>query len=184
MRIAPSTGYVGIANVSPAHNLAVSGTAYVSGNMTLSGRLSQANVHCVAGLTTNQTIPNTDTTLTLTAKTGLDPNGWWDAVNYRFSPTVAGYYFCKLQVNWGTGTGTGVQCNIQILNNAGTAQTLAQIAVPTSVSQSISATAIVYFDGTSSTWVRCTGYSSSATTHVANGTADQNWTRFEAFKIS
>jgi hypothetical protein len=32
--------------------------------------------------------------------------------------------------------------------------------------------------------VRCTGYSSSATTHVANGTADQNWTRFEAFKIS
>ncbi len=174
-------GNVGIANATPVHSLSVSGVAYVSSNLTLGGRLSQANVHCVVGLTTNQTIPNSDTTLTLTAKS--DPNSWWDAVNYRFKPTVAGYYYLLLQVSWGTGTGTNVQCNIQILNNAGTAQSLAQAAVPTSISLTMSTVAVVYFDG-STTWVRCTGYSSSATTHVINGTADQNWTHFTAFKIS
>jgi hypothetical protein len=175
-------GNVGIANASPVHTLAVSGTAYVSGNLTLGGRLSQANVHTVAGLTADQAIPASDTTLTMTDKS--DPNSWWDAVNYRFSPTVAGYYFCRLQVNWKAGSGSGVQCNIQILNQAGTAQSLAQIAVPTSVTQSLDTTAIVYLDGTASTWVRCTGNSSSATTHYITGNADQNWTHFTAFKIS
>ena len=39
MRIAPSTGYVGIANAAPAHNLAVNGTAYVSGAVYSTGNV-------------------------------------------------------------------------------------------------------------------------------------------------
>jgi hypothetical protein len=42
MRIAPSTGYVGIANASPAHNLSVEGTSYLNGAVTATGSVTAA----------------------------------------------------------------------------------------------------------------------------------------------
>ena len=77
---------IGVTTQNQGEKLYVNGAVKVNGNLNANG-----GYYMVAGLATNQTITNTGITIPMTDKD--DPNNWWDASNYRFQPTVAGYYF-------------------------------------------------------------------------------------------
>jgi hypothetical protein len=147
----------------------------------ISGIITQSPVHAIAGLSTDQTITSSsDTIVQLTDKD--DPNNWWNASTYRFLPTVSGYYFISAQVNWDPGGGNG-QLNIQLRRN-GTTVAIAQHPMVTGVSFTETTTTIVNLNG-STDYVDLTAYTSStAGSQIINGTADQAWTKLEAYKIS
>jgi predicted transcriptional regulator len=109
-----------------------------------------------------------------------DPNNWWDGSNYRFTPTVAGYYLVVGSVNFAAVSGT-YNCNIQIRKNGSTVVAITQDLLPSSISITQNATAIVYLNG-SGDYVHMTGYTNANTT--ITGDASQLWTKLEAYKIN
>jgi hypothetical protein len=163
---------------SQTESLLVNGTAKITGNLNAAG-----TYYAVAGLGASQTMTKqTDNTIAMTDKD--DPNGWWDATNYRFLPNVAGNYFISVQVSWTAGTTntSSDQINIQLRKNGNTI-TIAQDILPLSLSRTQRLTAIVSLNGTTD-YLTVTGYSSSASDHNANGDASRSFTNFSAYKIN
>lgn len=154
-------------------NLYVSGTVKITGNLNAAG-----GYYAVAGLSSSQTLNNTEAVIAMTDKD--DPNNWWDGSNYRFTPTVAGYYLVAGSVNFAAVSGT-YNCNIQIRKNGSTVVAITQDLLPSSISITQNATAIVYLNG-SGDYVHMTGYTNANTT--ITGDASQLWTKLEAYKIN
>jgi hypothetical protein len=119
-----------------------------------------------------------------------DPNNWWDATNYRFQPTIAGYYFVSATVHFAftTTSANGVQCNIQILKN-GAVQAINQVladqpAVYLNLTRTQTATTLIYMNGTTDI-VTLTGYTNNVISAVTiTGDGSQVFTKMEAFKLN
>jgi hypothetical protein len=174
---------IGVTAQGQSDKLYVNGSVKVNGNLNANG-----SYFMVAGLSTSQTITNTGITIPMTDKD--DPNNWWDATNYRFQPTIAGYYFVSATVHFAftTTSANGVQCNIQILKN-GAVQAINQVladqpAVYLNLTRTQTATTLIYMNGTTDI-VTLTGYTNNAISAVTiTGDGSQVFTKMEAFKLN
>ena len=120
-------------------------------------------------------------TLTLSAES--DPNSWWNATTFSLKPTVAGYYFLSAQLTFNSSIPDTSQLQLRIVDNTG-AISLATTAVEgfsnPANSQTLTATALHYFDGTT-TNVSAKAYNDTAgAVSVATGAG---LTTFQAFLI-
>lgn len=120
-------------------------------------------------------------TLTLSAES--DPNSWWDNGTSSLKPTVAGYYFLSAQLTFNSSIPDTSQLQLRIVDNTG-AISLATTAVEgfsnPANSQTLTATALHYFDGTT-TNVSAKAYNDTAgAVSVATGAG---LTTFQAFLI-
>jgi hypothetical protein len=97
-------------------------------------------------LSSNQTIPsNVDTVIQFSDD--FDPNNWWDASTYRFTPTIAGYYNITLQVLINPGTVTNNQYNTQIRKNGNSQEAIWQNQITTSIGLSQGNDKLIYLNG-------------------------------------
>jgi hypothetical protein len=190
-----NTASVSSLNVSSI-NGAVPGTggATVSSFNTLSA--SSLTVSSINGLTiggassnvfkSSQVLPltvlaATHETLTLSAE--IDPNSWWDSGTSSFKPTIAGYYFLSAQLTINPSIPDTSQLQLRIINNAETfslATTALEGFSNPANSETLTATALFYFDGIT-TNVSAKVYNDTAgTITVATG---PGLTTFQAFLI-
>ena len=136
---------------------AATGTAMVSGNMPAFAAYSN----------TNQTISNsTLTKVALNAETFDTANCFDSTTNYRFTPTVAGYY----QINAGIYFAGTAMTNIQLYIYKNGSQIFTNLAAGgISVTDfTIQHASLVYLNG-SSDYVELYGYSSAASGNKFNG---------------
>jgi len=125
-------------------------TSSGSGNITIgSGVTLQSNVPAFeAYLASDQSsIPGATLTKVQFANTHFDTNSNYDnATNYRFTPTIAGYY----QINAiGRASGTSVTTAlIDLFKNGSVLRQLASSRDSTSSSQTLSGSAVVQMNGT------------------------------------
>jgi len=129
--------------------------------------------------TTNQTLTSNTTAVVQWNSVSLDPNGWWDAVNYRWQPQIAGYYWLST-----------------ILHLSGSAAPTRRIItiIPTgddeirafddNISASINIRTgggIAYFNGT--TDYVSVSVTVTATSPIVTGVAGGSYARFEGFLV-
>jgi hypothetical protein len=190
-----NTASVSSLNVSSI-NGAVPGTggATVSSFNTLSA--SSLTVSSINGLTiggassnvfkSSQVLPltvlaATHETLTLSAE--IDPNSWWDSGTSSFKPTIAGYYFLSAQLTINPSIPDTSQLQLRIVDNTGDislATTALEGFSNPANSETMTATALYYFDGIT-TNVSAKVYNDTAgTITVATG---PGLTTFQAFLI-
>jgi hypothetical protein len=119
-----------------------------------------------AYLSSNQTVSSgVSTKITLNA-TSYNVGGFFDTTNYRFFPTVAGYY----QINFGVqAVGASINVYVQLVDNAGGIVTYGNY-VPTNGTNPITTgTSLVYFNGTS-TFIYLYAVNNGGTT-IQNGSS-------------
>jgi hypothetical protein len=111
----------------------------------------------------------------------FDPQNWWNASTYRFTPTVAGYYEIKLGVWWTASTANTGQNNIQARKNTTTFMILQWER--TSVNgRGVNGSKLVYLNG-SADYVDFTAYTDvSQSIQVGGSTGPGSW--FSASLIS
>ena len=90
-----------------------------------------------------------------------DPNGWWDASNQWFKPSVPGYYFASWQaaIDCSGTAGPGNNLNVQIWKNSNSTGTLSLAQAPAGIlaletqppriSFTLHTDAVTYLDGVS-----------------------------------
>jgi hypothetical protein len=95
-----------------------------------------------------------------------DPQGWFSgSPNYRFQPTIAGYYMVTLQVWWANGTGTINQFNVQIRDQSDNQVVISQQPFNTTVGVGTHLSRIHYFNG-STDYVTFTAFNGSGSSVV------------------
>ena len=95
---------------------AATGTAMVSGNMPAFSVFHQGG---------NQSVSNATYTKIAFNSESFDTNNNFDSTtNYRFTPTVAGYYYINLQVEDATGFSTGYQYAVIYKNGSAVSSAL------------------------------------------------------------
>jgi hypothetical protein len=77
----------------------------------------------------------------------FDPQNWYNASTYFFTPTIGGYYLVSYQVWFNAGATTNNQWNIQIQKNSADSYTITQNVQNTNSGQSLNATKIIYMNG-------------------------------------
>jgi hypothetical protein len=101
-----------------------------------------------AGLTSNQSISSGGANTLLTLSSMFDPQGWWDAENYWFKPTIAGYYYITGQVFWANGGASANQYNIQLNDQTGAQITITQqLTNQSAFGQTMHFSRTLYFNG-------------------------------------
>jgi hypothetical protein len=158
--------------------LQVNGSARMTGNLNAKGE-----EYVAAGQSTTMYAWSAkgDIVLPMTDISGQDPNNWWQGdPDYRFLPTIPGYYFIQAQVNW-SNSAADVAIRIKLQKNSTVLAVTEDVSNP-SVSTTQKISAIVYLNG-STDFVKLLVYSgSNSLTH--NITGNQTYTKFEAFKIN
>ena len=152
-----------------------------SGDLNVSGGIYDVPSYTTAGLTSDQTIPNSDTIIQFTAIS--DPNSWWKTTGspaYRFQPTRSGVYVITYSVLWNTGSGSG-QLNTQIQKN-GSQILISQTTVNTVNPETQNNTSIISLNG-STDYITITAYSSSSSTQSIAGNAQNSTTIFNAYLL-
>jgi hypothetical protein len=156
------TGSIGATGATgPTGFIGPTGVTGPTGSLTGPTGPAAAGYICQATLSTNQTIPNaTDTIVQYTDD--LDPNNWWSgAPNYRFQPTINGYYQVTAAVWWAVGTtGTNNQTNLQIRKN-GAGSAIVQAPITSIVGNSQLLTKIYELNG-STDYLDVTVYTGNA----------------------
>jgi hypothetical protein len=94
-----------------------------------------------------------------------DPQNWWSGPpNYRFTPSIPGYYYVTLNAWWSSGTLSSGQTNLQARIN-GNSFILVQSPITTTMGNSQGDSKLVYMNGTTD-YVDCTAYTSNTTSQV------------------
>jgi hypothetical protein len=131
-----------------------------SGTLTLNGQAIGGGAGGGSGLTisdyvaagklnANQTLVSGDPNKVVEFATLFDPQNWYNETNYRFTPTIAGYYMVSFGVWFNEMSGgSSNQYNIQIEKNGGTQVGLAQIPTSVTAGTSLELTKIIYMNGT------------------------------------
>jgi hypothetical protein len=100
-------------------------------------------------LNSDQSIVSGDPNKIIQFSDDFDPQNWYDATNYRFTPTIAGYYYVSYAA-WFAATpsgGTIAQVNIQIDKNSGTNIAISQAVASATDGFGLEITKIVYMNG-------------------------------------
>ena len=136
-----------------------------------------------AYLASNQTIASGGANTVLTLTREFDPQSWWDVSNYRFKPTIAGYYNISAQVFWSNGGSSTNQYNIQFADNTGATVVInQQLANASSIGQCFIVSTIHYFNGTT-TYITLTAFNGTTGSVVITGSAEGSQTFFNGFLI-
>jgi hypothetical protein len=167
-----TTGYTGsVGYVGSQGNLGYTGSQGVgytgsTGYTGSSAALSVSDYVVQAKLNADQTI-SADGDTVIQFIDDFDPQNWWNASTYKFTPTIAGYYEVTLHVWWDTPSANTNQYNSQLRKN-GSGFAIAQNPKLTwsGVSQEI--TRIVYMNGTTDN-IDCTAYTGGSTQKVLSG---------------
>jgi hypothetical protein len=195
-----STGStVSIGNVT---GLYISAGTYTSGTSTLDlfnstgGTISVTGITAGSGgatgltpsdyvvqgkLSANQSISaNTDVIIQFVDD--FDPQNWWNASTYQFTPTIAGYYNIFVGV-WLDNPGvTNNQANIQVRKN-GNSFVIVQNPLNNVTGQAFEASKIVYLNGTTD-YIEFTIFQgSTGSVNILQGTANGSGTWFSASLI-
>lgn len=149
---------------------AVTGTAMVSGNMPAFS----------AYLSTSPSIANATFTKIPVNTEEFDTNNCYDSTtNYRFTPTVAGYYQVSGSINIGAPS-TGV-CLLSIYKNGSSFKLGSQIPFTATANYIISnVCALIYFNG-STDYVELYGYQSSGVSQTMNASSSASF--FQAVMV-
>jgi hypothetical protein len=108
-----------------------------------------------------------------------NPQGWWDAGNYKFTPTVEGYYTISLGVWFDNPNNNTVQLNIQMRVN-GNQKMICQQPATTVNGVSLFGTKIVYLNG-SKDYIDFTAYQGTGgNINILQGSAAGSGTWFSA----
>jgi len=185
------SGYSGaIGSLSAANNLTVTG--YVSAATVSAANLVITNsisVPTVASSYITVAILSGDTVITngvdriVPFVASIDPNSWYNSSNFRFTPTIAGYYNVSYQVWWYVGSTVTNQTNIQFRKN-GSTQAINQTQILSGNGYSQNQTKIVYLNG-STDYMDFTVYTGNPTSQsIQQGGATGQGTYFSAFLIS
>ena len=130
-----------------------------SGTLTLNGQAIGGGAGGGSGLTisdyvaagklnANQTLASGDPNKVVEFATLFDPQNWYNETNYRFTPTIAGYYMVSFGVWFNEMSGgSSNQYNIQIEKNGGTQVGLAQNPTSVTAGTSLELTKIIYMNG-------------------------------------
>ena len=103
--------------------------------------------YVVAGrLNADQTL-TADTDNTIQFIDDFDPQSWYNATTYFFTPTIAGYYLVSYQVWFSAPVTSNNQFNIQIQKNSADSYSITQLAQNTVTGTSLNATKIIYMNG-------------------------------------
>jgi hypothetical protein len=121
---------------------------------------------CQGKLSGNQSIPN-DADTVIQFVDDIDPNNWYDAGTYRFTPTIAGYYSISVGAWLATANATTNQFNLQGRKN-GSQFVFVQCPLPNDVGQSLTFTRMIYMNG-SSDYLDFTVYQGAGTNIDING---------------
>jgi hypothetical protein len=148
-------------------------SSYASTSKSTSGRYI-----CQGTLASNQSIP-TDADTIVQFGDDIDPNNWYDASTYRFTPTIAGYYSISAAAWLSAANATTNQFNFQCRKN-GNQIVIVQCPLPNDVGQSLTFTRMVYMNG-SGDYIDFTVYQGAGTPVDLNG---GNGTWFTAHLIS
>ena len=120
-----------------------------------------------------------------------DPNGWWDATNGWFKPSVPGYYYISWQaaIDCVGGVNPGNNLNVQIWKNSNTTGTLSLAQAPAGIlaletpppriSFTLHTDAITYMDG--ATDVLYFSVLSNEATTLHSGAV---WTNAKIFRLA
>jgi hypothetical protein len=88
----------------------------------------------------------------LTLSAVSDPNVWWNGTTFALKPTVAGYYFLSAQLTWNPSIPDQSELQLQIVDNflsiVLAKTTLGGFDFNAGAQQTLTATALHYFDGT------------------------------------
>lgn len=145
-----------------------------------SAALSVSDYVVQGRLNADQSIPSlADTTIQFIDD--FDPQNWWNASTYRFTPTIAGYYEIKIGVWWTASTANTGQNNIQARKNNNTFMILQWER--TSVNgRSVTGSKLVYLNG-SSDYVDFTAYT-DVSQSIQYGSSNGQGTWFSAALIT
>jgi hypothetical protein len=134
---------VGIGTISPTTKLDVNGTISVSGNQAVNGPAFSA------GLAPNNQSVNASTATKITIDTeDFDTNGNYDpTTNYRFTPTVGGYY----QISAGITTNAAASGTVQVLiyKNGTLYKSGSQVLLGAATATTVTVSCLVNMNGSS-----------------------------------
>jgi hypothetical protein len=189
-------------SISDVTGLYISAGTYTSGTSTLDlfnstgGTISVTGITAGSGgatgltpsdyvvqgkLSANQSISaNTDVIIQFVDD--FDPQNWWNASTYQFTPTIAGYYNIFVGV-WLDNPGvTNNQANIQVRKN-GNSFVIVQNPLNNVTGQAFEASKIVYLNGTTD-YIEFTIFQgSTGSVNILQGTANGSGTWFSASLI-
>ena len=112
-----------------------------------------------------------------------DPQGWYDASTYQFTPTIAGYYTVSLGVWFENPNDNTVQLNVQMRVN-GNQEMICQQPATTVSGVSLFGTKIVYLNG-STDYVDFTAYQGTGgNLKILQGSAAGSGTWFSAIYMT
>ena len=176
-----STGYTG--SVGYVGSRGTDGIVGYNGSTGYTGSaagLSVSDYVTQGKLNADQSIPTMSDTV-IQFIDDFDPQNWWDASTYRFTPTIAGYYEVKLGVWWTASTANTGQNNIQA-RKSGTTFMILQWERTSVEGRGINGSKLVYLDG-SSDYVDFTAYT-DVSQSIQRGTTSGTGTWFSASLIT
>ena len=133
-------------------------------------------------LSANQLIPTASDT-TVQFVDDFDPNNWWNATTYRFTPTTAGYYSISFNV-WfdNMATTSSNQVNAQVRKNGNTFM-LIQQPCQNGTGISLGGTKMAFLNG-SSDYIDFTAYNGALVSkNILQGNTSGSGTWFSAFLL-
>jgi hypothetical protein len=109
----------------------------------------------------DQSIPSGGGNTTIQFADTYDPQNWFSgSPNYRFQPTIAGYYMITLQAWWAAAASSN-QFNVQMTDAVGATVVISQQPTSTSIGLANNFSRIHYFNG-STDYVTFTAYNGSS----------------------
>ena len=128
-------------------------------------------------LGTSQTISNVTWTKVQLDTEEFDTSNDWDSVNYRFTPSIAGYYYVECHIRFSYST--MVQHNIGLWKNGGEYKTIVVVRGQSAPSE-FGGSCLIYMNGTTD-YIELYGYISGTGTLQFNSANAAARPRFSAF---
>jgi hypothetical protein len=141
-----------------------------------------SSAYASLGLYSNQSIAiNSSATIQWTAK--VDDNSWYNASNYRITPTTSGRYFVAMQVHFPV-VNNSFQVNVQLIKNS-TVSRISDFAVSGASFNGITlhANAIIDMNGSTDYITGLVFNGDTGSSRNITGDANQQWTTLEIFKL-
>lgn len=170
-----------VTNVSASN--AISASYALTASYAVNHKIVTSTYVVQGKLSSNQLIPTASDT-TIQFVDDFDPNNWWDASTYRFTPTIAGYYNISFGV-WfdNMATTSSNQINAQVRKNGNTFIIIQQ-PCQNGTGISLGGTKIAYLNG-SSDYIDFTAYNGAlASKNILQGNASGSGTWFSAILIT